>query len=88
MTSAVITVPSFAPNSDGVEHFFGTRLLSLSVTPGRPSPPGSRMGIGRLTVMVSVKQVHGTDALVVDQPVGQGEFSREDGMRWSPISLG
>jgi copper oxidase (laccase) domain-containing protein len=74
MASAVITVPSFAPNSEGVEHFFGTRLSSVSMTPGRPFVPqvtrGDRTGA---SVIVSVKQVHGTDALVVDQPIRQGE---------------
>lgn len=74
MTSAVITVPSFAPNSEGVEHFFGTRLSSLSVTPGRSFAPRLPHGDWAATVMVSVKQVHGTEALVVDQPVGQGDF--------------
>lgn len=68
----VITVPSFATNEDGVEHFFGTRLSDLSVTPGRSSEPRS----GRenaATVIVSVTQVHGTDALVVDRPVRRGD---------------
>ena len=74
MDSAVITVPSFAPNSDGVDHFFGTRLSSLAVTPGRPvAAPGRRGDRTAATVVVSVKQVHGTDALVVDQPIRQGE---------------
>ena len=74
MDSAVITVPSFAPNSDAVDHFFGTRLLSLSVTPGRLfAAPGRGKDRAAAAVMLSVKQVHGTDALVVDQPIGQGE---------------
>lgn len=73
MASEVITVPSFATNADGVEHFFGTRLSTVSVTPGRSSAPRSRHRSRAATVMVSVKQVHGTDALVVDQPVEQGD---------------
>lgn len=68
----VITVPSFATDEDGVEHFFGTRLSDLSVTPGRSSEPRSRRG-GAAAVIVSVTQVHGTDALVVDRPVRQGD---------------
>jgi hypothetical protein len=39
MVSDVITAPSFATHAEGVEHFFGTRLSSLSVTPGRASAP-------------------------------------------------
>ena len=73
MASEVITVPSFATGADGVEHFFGTRLSALSVTPGRASAPGAPRRDRAATVMVSVKQVHGTDALVVDQPVRQGD---------------
>ncbi len=73
MASEVITVPSFATHADGVEHFFGTRLSCVSVTPGGASAPGSRHRDQAATVMVSVKQVHGTDALVVDRPVVQGE---------------
>ena len=72
MASAVITVPSFAPIADGVEHFFGTRSSSLLVTPGRPSMlQGTRRDCAA-TIIMSVKQVHGTDVLVVDQPIREG----------------
>ena len=70
MASEVITVPSFATSVDGVEHFFGTRSSDFLVTPGRASAPWSRHRDRAATVLLSVKQVHGTDALVVDQPVG------------------
>lgn len=74
MDSAVITVPSFAPKSDGIDHFFGTRLSSLSVTPGQPlTAPERRSHRTAATIVVSAKQVHGTDALVVDQPIREGE---------------
>jgi YfiH family protein len=73
MESAEITVPSFATNEGGVEHFFGTRLSAVSVTPGRASSVGTKHRDRTASVMVSVMQVHGTDALVVDQPVGQGD---------------
>lgn len=72
MASEVITVPSFATDADGVEHFFGTRLSGLSVTPGRASTHQADDRDRTAPVVVSVKQVHGTDALVVDQPVEQG----------------
>jgi YfiH family protein len=68
MDFAVITVPSFAPTSDAIDHFFGTRLLSLSATPG-----GRRGDRTAATVVLSVNQVHGTDALVVDQPIRKEE---------------
>jgi len=73
MASAHITVPSFATDKQGVEHFFGTRQSSLQMTPGRSTrPSGSREG-PTASVVVSVKQVHGTDVLVVDRPIRQEE---------------
>lgn len=74
MASAVITVPSFAPSPDGIDHFFGTRWSSLSMTPGRSFAASRRHGErAAATVVLSVRQVHGTDALVLDQPVREGE---------------
>ena len=73
MVSEVITAPSFATAVDGVEHFFGTRLSSVSVTPGRASLPGALHRERGASVILSVKQVHGTDALVLDSPVEQGQ---------------
>ncbi len=61
-----ITVPSFAGERDGVQHFFGTRMdpVALDSSTGR--------------TVVSVKQVHRTDALVLDRPLHAGEtFSGE-----------
>ncbi|MFO0767025.1 MAG: polyphenol oxidase family protein [Nitrospiraceae bacterium] len=72
MASAHITLPSFATSRQGVEHFFGTRGSSLQVTPGRSQPAGNQGG-RRANVVVSVKQVHGTDVLVVDRPVREEE---------------
>jgi YfiH family protein len=60
----IITIPSFAGVRSGVRHFFGT----------------SRSGSGHESarVVVSVKQVHGTDVLVLDRPVDSGqEFDGE-----------
>ena len=73
MVSEVITAPSFATPADGVEHFFGTRLSSVSVTPGRAAAPVALHRERGASVILSVKQVHGTDALIVDQPVEQGD---------------
>lgn len=61
MTNLVITLPAFATARDGVRHFFGTRR----------QPERIEAGDG-LTV-VSVQQVHGTDALVIDRPVRAGD---------------
>jgi YfiH family protein len=56
MAVGSITVPAFA--GTGIRHFFGTRLQSLG---NRAKPFGAR-------VLISVKQVHGTDALIIDCP--------------------
>lgn len=82
MLADVITVPSFADGDDGVEHFFGTRRSALNVMPGRPSPIRSRRQPAGATVMLSVKQVHGTDALVVDSLSVRACPSTAGGTRW------
>lgn len=74
MASEFITLPSFATHADGAEHFFGTRLSAIPVTPGRASAHKAEQQDHRAPVILSVKQVHGTDALVVDRPVEQGEM--------------
>lgn len=70
MTSdSVITVPAFAPARSGVRHFFGTRrhAAGLAFEVGTPAPAHALDGAARPSWMLSVKQVHGTDALVVDR---------------------
>ena len=66
MTASVITVPAFGSPHDGVRHFFGTRHHAPAYETGVPVP-SSRLPDHAWTL--SVKQVHGTDALVVDRPV-------------------
>lgn len=68
MSASVITVPAFASARDGVRHFFGTRrhAESLAVEVGVPARQSGAKGHGWL---LSVKQVHGTDALIVDRPL-------------------
>jgi YfiH family protein len=68
MCASVITVPAFASARDGVRHFFGTRSHAKTVTTdiGVPTRAGGPRGRGWL---LSVEQVHGTDALVVDRPL-------------------
>ena len=73
MSPGLITIPAFAGTRKTVEHFFGTRLQP-PVCNGRhigSSSPGPRWPPG-VQAIVSVKQVHGTDALVVDQPPQDG----------------
>jgi YfiH family protein len=68
MNAAIITVPAFASARDGVRHFFGTRshAESLAFDVGVPARQSRAQGHGWL---LSVKQVHGTEALVVDRPL-------------------
>ena len=73
MASTVITVPGFVSSQDSIHHFFGTRQVPalgtaasggsvvLNVVPGLPS------------LVVSVKQVHGTDVLILDRPVSAAD---------------
>ena len=73
MAGLVITLPAFATPHQGVRHFFGTRH---SMTEGHRAPVEPRhamRGAGKASVLVSVKQVHGTDVLVLDRPVQEGE---------------
>jgi YfiH family protein len=65
MTAAVITVPAFGSARDGVRHFFGTRQHApVDYETGVPASDTRNR-----SWLVSVKQVHGTDALIVDRPV-------------------
>jgi len=68
MAGSVITVPAFASARDGVRHFFGTKdhADTVACDVGVPAQSGDSRG---LMWMLSVKQVHGTDALLVDRPV-------------------
>ncbi len=72
MSAAVITVPAFASARDGVRHFFGTRSHadSLAFDVGVPARQSGTQGRGWL---LSVRQVHGTDALVVDRPLAESD---------------
>lgn len=68
MDGSVITVPAFASARDGVRHFFGTRdhAKTIACDVGVPAQAGDSRG--RMWIL-SVKQVHGTNALLVDCPV-------------------
>jgi len=68
----VITVPAFASSRDGVRHFFGTRRHadSLDLEIGVPAAAAGTRGRGWL---LSVKQVHGTDALILNRPLTEAD---------------
>lgn len=76
MGASVITVPAFASPREGIRHFFGTRSHadSVEVDVGVPARGNVSRGRGWL---LSVKQVHGTEALVLDRPLS--ETDRFDG---------
>src|SRR4029079_15847155 len=71
VSAPVITVPAFGSAHDGVRHFFGTR---------HRTPVAYETGVPLLdsvardrTWTLSVKQVHGTDALIVDRPITRAD---------------
>lgn len=55
---AIITVPLFAKGTVGVCHYFGTKIA--------PGPPATARG-GPAGRVVTARQVHGTDVLVLDR---------------------
>lgn len=65
--ASVITVPAFASAGSGVRHFFGTRAHADRLRLGTGAPMRAP-GVPAPWIL-SVKQVHGTDALVVDRPL-------------------
>lgn len=64
MAATHITVPAFAGTRDGVRHFFGTRHR-----PDETALPTT----SKRRIVVAVKQVHGTDALILDRPPVEGQ---------------
>jgi YfiH family protein len=74
MPQPVITIPSFAANGDGIAHFFGTRHSEFDVTPGMSISAGRmRFHSAAPATLIAVKQVHGTEVLVIDRPVLDGQ---------------
>lgn len=68
-----ITVPAFDDGCDGVLHFFGTRHQAVEPEPGTAKVwhyQGD--SFPRTCTVVSVKQVHGTESLILDRPVRAG----------------
>ena len=70
MTStSVITVPAFADTGSQVRHFFGTRRHAMGLGLEVGTPRKGITGTASSSWTLSVKQVHGTEALVVDRTV-------------------
>lgn len=67
VSAPVITVPAFAPAGSGVRHFFGTRRHATGLPFELGIPVHGARGAAQSSWILSVKQVHGTDALVVDR---------------------
>ncbi len=65
----IITVPAFASSRSRVRHFFGTRQHSanLNLEIGVPSSARRNDREPHPSWLLAVKQVHGTDALIVDR---------------------
>ncbi|NOS79196.1 MAG: peptidoglycan editing factor PgeF [Nitrospira sp.] len=66
-SSSVITVPAFADAGTQVRHFFGTRRHAMGLGLETGIPQRRIAGAASSSWTLSVKQVHGTEALVVDR---------------------
>ncbi len=64
--ASVITVPAFADRGSQVHHFFGTRQHTSQHDLEQGIPLRGIQGAAPSSWTLSVKQVHGTDALIVD----------------------
>lgn len=65
--ASVITVPAFADGRSRIHHFFGTRQHTTRHDLEHGIPLKGVQGAAPSSWTLSVKQVHGTDALVVDR---------------------
>ena len=71
MKASIITVPAFGSRHDGVRHFFGTRHHAPVAY--ETGVPASSVGASKGAWLLSVKQVHGTEALIVDRPLSRAD---------------
>lgn len=65
--TSIITVPAFLDPRSRVRHFFGTRQHTSGFDLELGVPQQGIPGAGAASWTLTVKQVHGTDALVVDR---------------------
>jgi polyphenol oxidase len=71
--ASVITVPAFADTGSAVHHFFGTRQHTMGHDLGIGIPSRGIQGAAPSAWTLSVKQVHGTEALVVDRALSSAD---------------
>jgi polyphenol oxidase len=64
---SIITVPAFSDGRNRIRHFFGTRQHALGLNLELGVPRRGVAGAGAASWTLTVKQVHGTEALVVDR---------------------
>lgn len=67
MSPSIITVPAFSDPRNRARHFFGTRQHTMELDLELGVPQQGIAGAGAASWTLTVKQVHGTDALVVDR---------------------
>lgn len=65
--TSIITVPAFSDTRKRIRHFFGTRQHALGLDLELGIPRQRVAGAGAASWTLTVKQVHGTEALVVDR---------------------
>jgi YfiH family protein len=70
-STSIITVPAFADTGRQVRHFFGTRRHARNLGLEVGIPQRGIAGAASSSWMLSVKQVHGTEALVVDHALAE-----------------
>jgi polyphenol oxidase len=73
VSASVITVPAFIDTKNQAHHFFGTRQHTVEHDLGIGIPSRGIQGAAPLAWTLSVKQVHGTEALVVDRPLSASD---------------
>lgn len=66
-SASVITVPAFVDAGSQIRHFFGTRWHAMGLGLEVGIPRRGIAGAASSSWTLSVKQVHGTEALVVDR---------------------
>jgi YfiH family protein len=66
-STSIITVPAFSDTGSQVRHFFGTRRHAMGLGLEVGVPRRGIAGAASSSWTLSVKQVHGTEALVVDR---------------------
>lgn len=64
---SLITVPAFSDTRNRIRHFFGTRQHAIGLDLELGVPRRGIVGGGAVSWTLTVKQVHGTEALVVDR---------------------